>query len=564
MTYKPVEKPNVVLVIVDEWRAQSFGYAGDINAHTPTIDEFASSAIDFDEAISGTPVCSPARASILTGQYPLEHGVYVNDVPLAPQLPTLAETFVEHGYATGYIGKWHLYGSPDGWFGRRASYVPPENRCGFQYWKAGECSHDYWNSVYFEGEDPTPKVWPGYDAFAQTDDAIHFIESQSTTGDPFFLTLSYGPPHFPLETAPEEFRAMYADRHIELRANVPAEHREAAEQDLRGYYAHMAAIDLSFGRLLEALDSSGVADDTVVIFTSDHGDMMWSQGLEYKLLPWEESIRVPLLVRAPGREPASSHSLLNSPDLMPTILGFAGLPVPSGVSGKDLSGDTEADGSAYLSVPAAFSSLRWYGVEEFRGVRDERFTYVETRSGPWLLYDRVSDPFQLHNRVNDPEWGREQDRLARELSGWRDRLGDEFLSGRDYLERDGLLHYYEVNEPIGYATGPDAQWHSTDVRGRSWSSDTPIDIIMQNPEALRILQEELPSLAADRSLSNDFRDSVKIVSLLHRGVASAQQLAALDNRLRDLGRRDAGGPDGVSIGRIGTKATRAPQDYLER
>lgn len=556
--------PNVLLVIVDEWRAQSFGYAGDTNAHTPVIDSFAATAIDFDQAISGTPVCSPARASILTGQYPLQHGVYVNDVPLIPELPTLADRFAEHGYATGYIGKWHLFGSPDGWFGRRASFVPPESRCGFQYWKAGECSHDYWNSVYFEADDPTPKVWPGYDAFAQTDDAIEYMSAVSLRGDPFFLTLSYGPPHFPLGTAPDQYQAMYADRPIELRENVPPEHRAAAERDLRGYYAHMAAIDDCFGRLLDAVESTGISEDTVVVFTSDHGDMMWSQGLEYKLLPWEESIRVPLLVRAPGREAATSHALVNSPDLMPMLLGFADLPIPSNIAGRDLSREMEAEGTAFLSVPAAFSSLRWYGVEEFRGVRDARYTYVETRTGPWLLYDRAADPLQLCNRVTDPDLRAEQERLARALDSWRDRLGDEFRAGRDYLERDGLLHYYEVNEPVGYSEGLNHQWLSTDDRGRVWSIDTPIEILLENPEARRILHEHLPSLAVDAALSNDFRDSLRIVSLLQRGIASEQQLLSLDSCLADLGPRHGSGPDRVSLDRIRTKATRAPQEFRER
>src|SRR5439155_4079092 len=137
---------------------------------------------------------------------------------------------------------------------------------------------------------------PGYDAIAQTDDAAAFIERQAKSPDPFLLVLSWGPPHFPLNTAPEKYQAMFRDREIQLRPNVPADRRQRATADLRGYYAHMAALDDCLDRLLKTLDRTGIAEDTIVVFTSDHGDMMQSQGLTTKLYPWDESIRVPFLV----------------------------------------------------------------------------------------------------------------------------------------------------------------------------------------------------------------------------------------------------------------------------
>jgi arylsulfatase A-like enzyme len=552
---------NVLLVIVDEWRAQSFGYAGDTNAHTPVIDSFAESSINYENAIAGTPVCCPSRASFFTGQYATEHGVYINDVPLVTEKPGVADVFAESGYSTGYIGKWHLLGSPDGWFAQRSAFVPPERRLGFQYWKAGECSHDYWNSIYYAGDDTQPRVWEGYDAFSQTDDAVSFMTDAAQSDAPFFLTVSYGPPHFPLETAPPKYQEMYQDREISLRDNVPERNREQAVADLRGYYAHMAAIDDCFGTLLEALDDLDLASDTIVVFTSDHGDMMWSQGLEFKLVPWEESIAVPMLVRAPDRASAVSGALFNSPDLMPTLLGLAGLDVPPGLSGKDFSHSMEAEGTAYLMMPASFSSLLWYGIDEYRGVRDERYTYVETRKGPWLLYDRVTDPFQLTNLVDEPSARDQRTRLAAELQRWRTQLDDEFLAGDDYIERDGLRHHFTVNEPWGYSSGPNGQWQSTNERGRRWCIDTPIDMIHSDAAARAVLEEAVPALVHDLSLSDGGRDSIRLVAMLHVGFLSQALLNRVDEKLWALGSRDGDDIDDVSRDRIFTKASRSPAEY---
>ena len=271
--------PNVVFVLTDEWRAQALGYSGDANARTAAIDRFAAESHDFNEAVSGNPVCCPARASFLTGQYPLTHGVYINDVELVPTGVTLGEAFQEAGYRTGYIGKWHLHGSPDGRYGRREDFIPTDKRFGFEYWKVAECTHDYNQSFYYEGDDSTKKYWEGYDAIAQTEDACRFIEANAHADDPYFLVLSLGPPHFPLRTAPEQYQRLYADQPIDLRPNVPDEDADAAAEDLRGYYAHIAALDDCFARLLHVLEKTGTADDTVVVFTSDHGDMMGSHRL---------------------------------------------------------------------------------------------------------------------------------------------------------------------------------------------------------------------------------------------------------------------------------------------
>lgn len=466
-------KPNVLIVLTDEWRAQAVGYAGDPNARTPRIDALAAESVNFENAVAGAPVCCPARASLLTGQYPLEHGVYINDVELEPTGTTLGEALREAGYRTGYIGKWHLYGSPDGRYGRRKDPVPPDKHFGFDYWKAAECTHDYDNSFYFDGADPEPRYWQGYDAEAQTSDACRFIAEQGE--EPYALVVSYGPPHFPLHTAPRRYRDRYSDAVISLRPNVPDALAEVSTTALRGYYAHIAALDDCLGRLLDAVANSGAAEDTIVVFTSDHGDMLGSQGIQpdVKCMPWDESVLVPLLIRYPARFGGRTESTpVNTPDLMPTLLGLCGIPVPATVSGTDVF--TAPRGSAFLGMPVPILWARTYGIGEYRGIRTERHTYVRGLAGPWLLYDNHEDPYQLRNLCDDPAAKDLRQRLDAELDGWLTRLGDEFLPAGDYLRRDGLSHYAEVNNPTGRSGGPDGEWFSTMEADDDWVLDGPV------------------------------------------------------------------------------------------
>ncbi len=335
---KPIRRPNIVFVFADQWRAQAFGYRGDPNARTPAVDALAKESFEFVNAVSGLPVCSPYRASLMTGQYAVRHGLVVNDVELRPNGPTLGESFRKAGYETAYIGKWHIYGSPGGQAERRLGFVPEASRLGFDYWKGCECTHNYNRSLYYAGNDSNARYWDGYDAIAQTADACEFIRKRANTGDPYLLALSLGPPHDPYGTAPEEYQAHYRDREIKLRRNVPASHAAEAVKNLKGYYAHMMAVDACVGRLRAAVDGAGQAEDTVFVFTSDHGDMLQSQGLHHKQQPWDESLRVPFLVRYPrllGRKRRESVTPIDAPDIMPTLLGLAGLPVPESVQGAN-------------------------------------------------------------------------------------------------------------------------------------------------------------------------------------------------------------------------------------
>ena len=192
-----MKPPNIVFVFGDQWRAQATGYAGNPIVQTPNLDRLAQESINFYQAVSGCPVCSPYRASLLTGQVPLTHGVFVNDVYLGPNAPSIAQTFADNGYDTAYIGKWHVDGHG------RSNPIPPERRQGFDYWQVLECTHNYNQSAYYAGDSDEKRTWEGYDAIAQTRDAQRYIREHDRDR-PFLLMLSWGPPHAPYGTAPEE------------------------------------------------------------------------------------------------------------------------------------------------------------------------------------------------------------------------------------------------------------------------------------------------------------------------------------------------------------------------
>ncbi len=433
-----VSRPNVVLVLADQWRAQACGYAGDPNLRgkTPHLDRLAAEGAVFSHAVSCCPVCTPYRASLLTGQYPLTHGLFLNDVCLSTRATSLAQACAAAGYDTAYIGKWHVDGHG------RGAYIPPERRQGFDYWKVLECTHDYNRSPYYADDDPVRKVWPGYDVNAQTKDAQAYVRRHACASKPFLLVLAWGPPHNPYDSAPEAYKRLFDAGGLVLRPNVRGDSR----RDLAGYYAHIAAMDACLGDLLRTLDETGLRDKTVVVFTSDHGDMLGSQGEVRKQKPWDESIRVPLVVRGPAGEAKGGVTLdapINAPDLMPTLLGLCGVPVPPSAEGEDCSdwirsGKAPDDRSALIACYTPFGEwTRARGGREYRGVRTVRYTYVRDLNGPWLLYDDAADPYQRTNLVGRADCAALQARLEGELQNLLRKTHDAFLPGPAYIETWG-------------------------------------------------------------------------------------------------------------------------------
>ena len=448
VTKRATRKPNLVFIFADQWRAQATGYAGNEDVRTPNLDRLVEESVNFSNAVSGCPVCSPYRASLMTGRYPLTHGVFLNDVRLNNDAVSIAEAYDRAGYETGYIGKWHLDGN------KRSAFIPKQRRQGFKFWKALGCTHNYNNSFYYADENIKLK-WDGYDAIAQTREAQRYIR-EHTEGKPFALFLSWGPPHAPYHTAPIKYKNLFRDRELILRENVPKHLEAQAGKTLVGYYAHIAALDDCIGQILRTLKHLGLENDTIVVFTSDHGDMLFSQGEQKKQRPWDESICVPFLLRYPaalGWEGKMIDMPINTPDIMPTLLGLSGIEIPDTVEGADL-GSRKAgslsdilrgtkkpkDNAALISCPSPFGQWkRANGGREYRGVRTRRYTYVRDLNGAWLLYDNKEDPYQLNNLCNKPDYSELQEKLESTLLQKLKQTNDEFLPGCEYIKKWGYI-----------------------------------------------------------------------------------------------------------------------------
>ena len=442
--------PNIVFVFGDQHRWCSTGFGGSRQVQTPYMDRMAREGVAFDLAVANIPVCTPWRAAFLTGQYPLTTGMFMNDVRLPVDRPTLGTILCASGYQTAYIGKWHLDGPS------RGGFTPPgPRRQGFDFWAVGNCTHDYMHSVYYRDSE-SPLYWNGYDAEAQTSLAIEYIQSRK--GDsPFALVLSWGPPHNPYDAVPGRYLDRYPPDEIEVRPNCP----DPSPTDLSGYYAHITALDEQLARLGNALDEQDLMENTVFVYTSDHGDMLGSQGFQRKQHPWDESVRVPFVMRCPDQAYEGLHieSPFNVVDITPTLLGLAGIPVPGTCEGRDHAPavrgeDFTGNEAAYIMSIAPFSEYRG---QPWRGIRTSGHTYVRNLDGPWLMYDNLDDPCQMRNLVGNTEHASLQRRLDSLLMKEMSLRGDALLPAEHYLERFG----YEVND-----VGAIPHWNAVPPPGR--------------------------------------------------------------------------------------------------
>ena len=448
-------KPNIVYVLTDQWRAQATGYAGDPNVKTPQLDSLASQSVNFKNAVSVCPVCTPYRASLLTGRYPLSTGMFMNDLYFPSEELCMAEIYKKAGYDTGYIGKWHLDGHG------RDSYIPKERRQGFDHWQVLECTHSYNKSHYYDGEDKAKRTWKGYDAYAQTKEAQKYIRDHAKSQKPFLLMISYGGPHFPHHTAPKELQALYPPKSIALRPNVPDEKKKQARKEAQGYYAHCTALDRCVGDLLATLQTSGLSEDTIFVFTSDHGEMLGSQGHRPcgKQRPWDESVCVPFLLRYPATQKKRTlKAPINTPDILPTLLSLSGIRIPDSVEGADLSGlitgkDPDTDRAALFMAVHPFAG--YHRGKAFRGIRTSRYTYVRSLDGPWLLYDNQSDPYQRKNLVGVAGKAELQKKLERQLQAKLAKTKDAFASPEQYRKEWGYT--VDSRDAIPYRKGAKMQ-----------------------------------------------------------------------------------------------------------
>jgi arylsulfatase A-like enzyme len=444
------QKPNVVYILTDQWRASAFGYAGDINVKTPQIDQFAKEAVNFTNAISVCPVCTPHRASLLTGRYPTTTGMFLNDIYLPSEELCMAEIFKSSGYNTAYIGKWHLDGHG------RHNNVDPERRQGFDYWKALECSHDYNKMLYYENQSDEKKVWDDYSPNAISEDAQQYLSEYADGDTPFLLFVSLGTPHFPHNTAPEEYQSLYPESEIKLSPNVPEKNQQKARKELKGYYGHCTATDKVVGDIIAKIKELGIWKNTIFVFTSDHGEMMGAHGVRpcAKQLAWDESIRIPFLINYPGignNKGAVVNAPINTPDILPSLLGLANIDIPTTIEGEDLSAlikspDPDIDRAALIMNVCPFDSE--YSNKEYRGIRTKQYSYVCSHKGAFMMFDNIRDPHQMDNLLGQSEYNGLQKELDKKLNEELKKIGDEnFKSRKYYLRKWGL----KINDSKGKA-----------------------------------------------------------------------------------------------------------------
>lgn len=446
-------RPNLLFIMADQFRAMALGGPGADPVDTPALSRLAGEGASLSNAVSNYPVCSPHRAMFLTGQHPSRNGVPLNvnsqtaprGVGIRPGLPSWASVLRENDYRTGYIGKWHLepptledalYGEGVREDGRYwDAYSPQEHRFGFDFWYSYGAADDHMAPHYWVGDARREQRTDvqQWSAEHEADVAINFIASAKADSRPFALVVSFNPPHQPFDAIPERYRHRYdhlSEQQLLNRPNVRHGSDVATEAAAiaRNYFAAVSAVDEQVGRMLTALDGSGLREDTVVIFSSDHGMQLGSHDLIYKNVPFEESMRLPLLLRWPGRVPAGENpALLDSVDVAPTLLGLLGLAdqIPSVMQGRDRSAvltgarPPDIDSAAiYYFFPADETS------PDVRGLRTRNAKLVATLTpaGRMTLdyYDLAADPFEMCS-VPDHE---NAARLGRRLLAELERVGE--------------------------------------------------------------------------------------------------------------------------------------------
>lgn len=404
-------KPNIIVFFTDQQRWDTLGLNGNPLGLTPNLDRLARQGTFFREAVTPQPVCGPARSCLQTGQYATTTGVYKNGVGLKSDAPKLAECFSGAGYRTGYIGKWHLSGTGDN------GAVPAENRGGYQDWLAG-------NSIEMESGPYSARLWdeenrevqmPGYRSDAIADAAIRYIHERAGTPEqPYLLYLSFLEPHH--QNTDDSYPAPRGMERDYLGSWMPPDLVALGGSSAGhwpGYCAMIKRLDDALGRLMDALESSGQLENTVVAFISDHGCHFKTRNGEYKRSPHESSVRIPLALWGPKWNGGGQHNVASSlVDLAPSLLDTVGIDIPKTMQGRSLLPVTRGEtghlpeesliqfGDGWLPPGRALRSSRW----KYAVVADNKFAgeaeapeYQETE-----LYDLRTDPYELQNLIDLP------------------------------------------------------------------------------------------------------------------------------------------------------------------
>lgn len=422
-------KLNILFITSDDHRWDVLGVAGDTAVHTPVLDRLAAEGIWLRQATIHVSQCLPSRATLLTGLTPQQHGALSIEIqrpeakgPYAfRSLPTLPGLLRQAGYTTVLAGKWHLPADP--WrsgFSDVRTWLP-------------EGGAEYKDPLLARGKSRKMKTFPGYTQEIFAGDAVEFLRSRGAKKAPFLLWLAFTAPHTPMEPNPPRIEALYAEK--SGAALKPPGFTAPAEADWRHYDEAVSALDEQIGRVLAALDAAGLAKTTAVVFLGDNGFMMGQRGIgakgaNGKVVPYEGSLRVPLIVRAPGLAPAVTDLAASSLDLPPTLLAFAGLRPPASWPGRNLLPALRHEPGAPL-IEDAFSE--WaddqgekFGKLAYRLVRTPRAKLIVWAEAGKKdeLYDLAADPEEERNLIDDPAAQPLRRDLTTRLRAWLEKTAD--------------------------------------------------------------------------------------------------------------------------------------------
>lgn len=451
-------RPNLVFVFADQLREDVLGYTGDKKAITPRIDKFASESFNFNNAVAVSPVSAPCRSSLLTGKYISSTGMVINEVNMNLNHKTIAHVLNDNGYNCGYVGKMHLNDQ------HTRSFKKGAERFGFDhYWAAYSFNHLSFRSYYYtddkDGNEVKVDLTGKYGPQEFTTLACNYIDKASKEGKPFALFLSWNPPHDPWSKKnvlpecydkfkdvdfelPENFKETpdpYMDRYNSAYFKDSTSWREdyikggGYIETMRCYYSMVNSIDYQFGRILDKLKELGLDENTIVVFTSDHGEMFTSQGRMYKMTFYEESARVPLLIRYPNKvKKGESDACINTPDLFPTLLGLMGMSddIPKEVEGKDLSFILRGEKGVepdFAFMQGMGHTYIWKNGFEWRAIRDKEYCYAKyLKDGKELLFNLKDDPLEMNDLSANPKYISKLVEYREKMKNKMMELNDEF------------------------------------------------------------------------------------------------------------------------------------------
>ena len=444
-------KPNIIFFFSDQQRWDTCGCYGQALDVTPNLDRMAAEGVRFENAFTCQPVCGPARACLQTGKYATEVGCFRNHVALPQDEKTIAHWMTEAGYEVGYIGKWHLASGQFGsWYHRqtddepldyRTKGVPPELRGGYKdYWLASDIleftSHGY-DGYMFDAQMNRRDFPEGrYRVDAQTDWVIEYLQTRSLA-QPFFLFLSYIEPHHQNDHGHYEGPAGSKERFADF--VVPGDLVDT-EGDWRAEYPDylgcINSLDANLGRIRDELERLGLADNTLVIYTSDHGSHFRTRNSEYKRSCHDGCIRVPMVIQGPGYTGGKVvDELASLIDLPATVVAACGVPVPTYMQGRDLAplARGEAEGwteEVFLQISEshcgrAVRTRKWKYSVRARPDTTRFKCFDSSVYSEDFLYDLESDPHERNNLVADSGYGPVRAELAERLKQRMAQAGED-------------------------------------------------------------------------------------------------------------------------------------------